>query len=263
MDIDKLEVGKRIKNIRLNKSKNLREFGELISKNLKEDKNISDSIVSRWEKGVSIPSAKRLKEIADIGNVSVNYLLYGVKVTYKDIHDNINTVSMKNEIMDNFERFLKYYLLYSEYNNYSIKTAELLDLLFENAGYDITTLTKDLCALVSDKRFSFYQHGVYLLLNEDFSKLHVQLYLSEFIYNLLVQITLDYPNIYIKNLVLQITETKERIKDISHKKDAYTEFEIETHLADFINHKEYKKLLDNLSQLEKKITNDNSLIDNN
>nr|DAL40292.1 MAG TPA_asm: hypothetical protein [Bacteriophage sp.] len=33
MDIDKLEVGKRIKNIRLNKSKNLREFGELISKN--------------------------------------------------------------------------------------------------------------------------------------------------------------------------------------------------------------------------------------
>ena len=177
MDIDKLEVGKRIKNIRLNKSKNLREFGELISKNLKEDKNISDSIVSRWEKGVSIPSAKRLKEIADIGNVSVNYLLYGVKATYKDIHDNINTVSMKNEIMDNFERFLKYYLLYSEYNNHFIKTAELLELLFENAGYDTTTLTKDLCALVSDKRFSFYQHGVYLLLNENFSKLHVQLYL--------------------------------------------------------------------------------------
>ncbi|MEL3749075.1 helix-turn-helix transcriptional regulator, partial [Staphylococcus haemolyticus] len=116
MDIDKLEVGKRIKNIRLNKSKNLREFGELISKNLKEDKNISDSIVSRWEKGVSIPSAKRLKEIANIGNVSVNYLLYGVTVTYKDIEDNINTVSMKNEIMNNFERFLKYYLLYSEYN---------------------------------------------------------------------------------------------------------------------------------------------------
>ncbi len=27
--------------------------------------------------------------------------------------------------------------------------------------------------------------------------------------------------------------------------------------------KEYKKLLDNLSQLEEKITNDNSLIDNN
>lgn len=55
---------------------------------------------------------------------------------------------------------------------------------------------------MSDKRFSFYQHGVYLLLNENFSKLHVQLYLSEFIYNLLVQITLNHPNIYIKNLVL-------------------------------------------------------------
>lgn len=84
---------------------------------------------------------------------------------------------MKNEIMDNFERFLKYYLLYSKYNNYSLKTAELLYLLFENAGYDITTLTRNLCALVSDKGFSFYQHGVYLILNENFSKLHVQLYL--------------------------------------------------------------------------------------
>ena len=91
---------------------------------------------------MSIPSAKRLKEIANIGNVSVNYLLYGVTVTYKDIEDNINTVSMKNEIMNNFERFLKYYLLYSEYNTYSIKTVELLDLLFDNAGYDITILTK-------------------------------------------------------------------------------------------------------------------------
>lgn len=263
MDIDKFEVGKRIKNIRLNKSKNLREFGELISKNLKEDKNISDSIVSRWEKGVSIPSAKRLKEIANIGNVSVNYLLYGVKVTYEDIEDNINTVSMKNEIMSDFKRFLKYYLLYSEYNTYSIKTVELLNLLFDHADYNITTLTKSLYDLVSNKKFSFYQHGVYLLLNEDFSKLHVQLYLTEFIYNLLVQLTLDYPNLYIKNLVLQIAETKERIKDISHKKDTYTEFEVQTHLADFINHKEYKKLLDNLSQLEEKITNDNSLIDNN
>ena len=102
-----------------------------------------------------------------------------------------------------------------------------------------------------------------MLLNEDFSKLHVQLYLSEFIYNLLVQLTLDYPNLYIKNLVLQIAETKERIKDISHKKDTYTEFEVQTHLADFINHKEYRKLLDNLSQLEEKIINDNSLINNN
>ena len=47
---------------------------------------------------MSIPSAKRLKEIANIGNVSVNYLLYGVTVTYKDIEDNINTVSMKMKL---------------------------------------------------------------------------------------------------------------------------------------------------------------------
>ncbi len=35
------------------------------------------SIVSKWEKGLTKPSNERLKEIADLGKISVNQLLYG------------------------------------------------------------------------------------------------------------------------------------------------------------------------------------------
>ena len=70
MEIDKAALGARIKSIRLEKSMNLKEFGFYID-------NTSDSIVSRWEKGKSIPNAKRLKLIANAGGVSVDELLYG------------------------------------------------------------------------------------------------------------------------------------------------------------------------------------------
>lgn len=48
----------------------MREFGELID-------NASDSIVSRWEKDISKPNAKRLKLIADDMNITVTELLNG------------------------------------------------------------------------------------------------------------------------------------------------------------------------------------------
>ena len=70
MEIDKIALGNRIKSIRLEKSMNLKEFGYYID-------NTSDSIVSRWEKGKSVPNAKRLKKIAELGGITVNELLYG------------------------------------------------------------------------------------------------------------------------------------------------------------------------------------------
>ena len=65
-----MTLGEKIKNHRLNKGMNLREFGEYID-------NTSDSIVSRWEKNRSVPKAKRLKLIADDMNITVTELLDG------------------------------------------------------------------------------------------------------------------------------------------------------------------------------------------
>lgn len=84
MEIDKIALGHRIKSIRLEKSMNLKEFGFYID-------NTSDSIVSRWEKGKSVPNAKRLKLIANAGGISVDELLYGDFESYcYGIFDSVN-----------------------------------------------------------------------------------------------------------------------------------------------------------------------------
>lgn len=69
MKTDKKTIGKRIQLIRLKQGKNTREFGELF------DPPASDSIVSRWEAGKSLPNAPRLKKIAGYGQMSIEELL--------------------------------------------------------------------------------------------------------------------------------------------------------------------------------------------
>lgn len=69
--IDKKAVGARIRAIRLASGMTLKEFGQLFGAN--------ESIVSRWEKGSSIPKIERLKKIAEFANISVQDLLHGVK----------------------------------------------------------------------------------------------------------------------------------------------------------------------------------------
>lgn len=108
---NKIDVGIRIKNIRLSKGLNLREFGEEIAKITKEN-NISDSIVSRWEKGISIPNPNRIKAIAEYGNTSVKELLYGdfLKKLENIANDQIKYIINDNDLdMDmEIEHKLKY-----------------------------------------------------------------------------------------------------------------------------------------------------------
>ena len=69
MEIDKNLVARRISDIRMNLGKNTREFGELF------DPPASDSIVSRWESGKSLPNASRLAKIAQLGGTTVDELI--------------------------------------------------------------------------------------------------------------------------------------------------------------------------------------------
>lgn len=68
-DIDKKMVGLRIRSIRQDKGMTLEEFGKLFG--------AGKSNVSKWEKGLAIPNAERLKSISKIGNMTVDQLLYG------------------------------------------------------------------------------------------------------------------------------------------------------------------------------------------
>lgn len=64
-------LAKNIKKIRQSLGMSMEEFG-------KEFETIAHkSLVSKWEKGLSKPNNERLKRIAELGDLSVNQLLYG------------------------------------------------------------------------------------------------------------------------------------------------------------------------------------------
>lgn len=69
MNIDRMRLGNRIKDIRRSKGLTLEQFGNLF--------NASKGVISNWESGRNIPNNERLKKIADIGNISVDELIYG------------------------------------------------------------------------------------------------------------------------------------------------------------------------------------------
>ena len=66
---DKEKIGQRIKSIRLKLGMTTKDFGTLL--------NATDSNVSSWEKGRTSPNPERLRNIAKLGNMTVDELLYG------------------------------------------------------------------------------------------------------------------------------------------------------------------------------------------
>lgn len=71
-------MGNRIKAIRMKLGKNQTEFGNMF------DPPAPKGAVSRWEHGGS-PNKKRLKKIADLGGVSVEYLINGSRLNSEAI----------------------------------------------------------------------------------------------------------------------------------------------------------------------------------
>lgn len=98
MSINNNEVGERIKKLRSEKGLSQEEFGKLI-------KNAHKSLVSKWEKGQSLPNNERLKIIAELGGISVNELLYGhpfieeikEKNLYEYLHDYVSNYFEMNK----------------------------------------------------------------------------------------------------------------------------------------------------------------------
>lgn len=96
-----LDVGKRIKTIRKENKLTLENFGKLFNP------PASKGLVSNWEKGDNLPNKKRLERIAEIGKVSVPYLLEGRKsleeLSVEEIHELNADTTMKlhniNEII--------------------------------------------------------------------------------------------------------------------------------------------------------------------
>ncbi|MCH4436504.1 helix-turn-helix domain-containing protein [Staphylococcus haemolyticus] len=82
--MDKVEVGKRIRKIRSHLGLTMDQFGEKIDK----ESPVKSGVVSNWENGKQLPNKKRLKKISELGNISLDELLYGSMYNY--IVKNIN-----------------------------------------------------------------------------------------------------------------------------------------------------------------------------
>jgi len=68
---DLKEVGKRIRKIRTSLGLSMEEFAKKI------DEKAKSGTVSNWETGKNLPNNERLKKIADLGNVYIEYILSG------------------------------------------------------------------------------------------------------------------------------------------------------------------------------------------
>lgn len=101
---DKKSVGERIKSIRINNGKTQEQFGELFS--------ASKGNVATWEKGVSLPNKERLKSISELGNITIDELLYGTEFTKESISNYIlnNPESFKSDLNSAISDFVSNYL---------------------------------------------------------------------------------------------------------------------------------------------------------
>ena len=79
--IDKKALGRRIRAIRLQLGLTMEDFIERIDG--KPGRGRSGT-VNNWETGKNAPNKKRLKKIADLGGVSVEYLVNGNRLSFAD-----------------------------------------------------------------------------------------------------------------------------------------------------------------------------------
>lgn len=101
---DKKNVGERIKSIRINNGKTQEQFGELFS--------ASKGNVATWEKGLSLPNKERLKSISELGNITIDELLYGTEFTKESISNYIlnNPEGFKSDLNSAISDFVSSYL---------------------------------------------------------------------------------------------------------------------------------------------------------
>lgn len=87
-EINKKEVGSRIKQIRLRQGLTLVGFGEQFC--------ASKSNVQKWEIGVTLPSKKRMVKMCKIANITLNELLYGFNF---NLYDEVKKLSKKEKLL--------------------------------------------------------------------------------------------------------------------------------------------------------------------
>lgn len=120
--VDKNLVGQRIKKIRINAGLSMEALGKKLS--------TSKGSVNNWEKGKNLPNVNRLKKIAELGNISIDELIYGdlkeaiIALMFKyERYTNVYELTKNNFIAQgkNLEeqQYLEYIYDYVSFRRYS------------------------------------------------------------------------------------------------------------------------------------------------
>lgn len=201
-DYNKKEIGHRIKGIRMNKGMTLEEFGKLFG--------ASKSSVLGWERGDNIPNPERLKKIAEIGGVDLDFLLNG------DVFDSFKK---GNEELIDFVKTLKQWenLEKEELDKISEFDEALKQSLEQNEN-NINNLSNLYDGYMSDIQDNINSIVDYQKSNIDYRKKTLGI-----CKNLLCQINaLDKIVRYItllKNDTIIVTEARKHLKDVINKND--------------------------------------------
>lgn len=100
--VDKNTVGLRINKIRVSRKETLEQFADQIRNKTSMKVKTTKSNVSKWEKGENLPNDITLKAIADLGNITVDELLYGSieERIYKAIHSSEYNKGVSLKVID-------------------------------------------------------------------------------------------------------------------------------------------------------------------
>ena len=94
MDLNK-QRGSRIESLRANKGISQLELAKMLGYK-------SDSTISKWENGASIPTGAKIVKLAQVLGTSTDYILYGVEKPavsdIQSIYDNLNDINKKKVV---------------------------------------------------------------------------------------------------------------------------------------------------------------------
>lgn len=127
MTLNKKEISNRIKSIRLNLGLTMEEFGRKL--------DTSKGAVNNWEKEKSLPNNERLKRIAELGEISVEELLYG------NYEARIRNILMDQESNEDVAQLVQWVIRGFENNGHRYPTKE-----------EILNDYNDLVSVINDAR---------------------------------------------------------------------------------------------------------------
>lgn len=110
MQSKNIAIGQRIKKIRVSRNETLEQFANAIQITANNSIKTTKSNVSKWEKGLNIPNDIALNAIAEIGGVSVDYLM-GISDSETDFSEllkfifDLGSDSLKETFVENNTEF--------------------------------------------------------------------------------------------------------------------------------------------------------------